>query len=388
MLIIGSVASGGGKPGTPTIGTATAGNGSSTVTFTAPSYVGKGGTVTYTATSSPGSITGTSTTSPITVSGLTNGTAYTFTVKATTSYGVSSDNSAASNSITPAANYSLYQTFNASGTFTMPNTATQVAFFIVAAGGGGGIGGTPPRNVRNERWNGGGPGGGGGAAGISIATQDVPLTPGANYSVVIGARANGGTISTPYNGGAGGNSSFGNFVMVEGGTGGRSNWGTSGGGGGAGGYTNTPGFNYNLSQSYNIKMLQGAAGGNNGAAGSSATGDNLSLALGGSLGTVNYATSGGGGGGSGGYNGSSVYGPSGGGNAGTGGGAGGTGGNQPSSQNGNGGDGLAGASVNSPGGGGGGSGGPGAPYNINIGNVGSSQTAGYSGAGQLVIYVK
>ena len=102
MPIIGNASSGGKKPGTPTIGTATAGDASVTVAYTAPSYTGKGGAVTYTATSSPGSLTGTGS-SPITVSGLSNGTAYTFTVKATTSYGVSSDNSSASNSVTPVA---------------------------------------------------------------------------------------------------------------------------------------------------------------------------------------------------------------------------------------------------------------------------------------------
>lgn len=91
-------------PGAPTIGTATdGGNGTSVnVAFTAPSWVGKGtGTVTYTATSSPGGFTGTATSSPVTVSGLTAGTAYTFTVRATTSYGVTGPSSAASNSVTP-----------------------------------------------------------------------------------------------------------------------------------------------------------------------------------------------------------------------------------------------------------------------------------------------
>lgn len=86
-------------PGAPTIGTATGGIGSATVTYTAPSNLGAG-TVTYTATSSPGGLTGTGA-SPITVSGLTNGTAYTFTVTASTPGGTSAP-SAASNSVTPA----------------------------------------------------------------------------------------------------------------------------------------------------------------------------------------------------------------------------------------------------------------------------------------------
>lgn len=105
MTLPGILASGGLAPGAPTIGTATdGGNGTSvSVAFTAPTWTGKGtGTVTYTATSSPGGLTGTSTSSPITVSGLTSGTAYTFTVRATTSYGVTGPASASSNSVTPA----------------------------------------------------------------------------------------------------------------------------------------------------------------------------------------------------------------------------------------------------------------------------------------------
>ena len=87
------------SPGAPTIGTATAGVNSATVTYTAPTDLGSG-TVTYTATSNPGSLTGTGA-SPITVSGLTNGTAYTFTVTAATPGGTGPA-SAASNSVTPA----------------------------------------------------------------------------------------------------------------------------------------------------------------------------------------------------------------------------------------------------------------------------------------------
>ena len=87
-------------PSAPTIGTATAGNAQATVTFTAPSDTGGGTITSYTATSTPGSITGSSATSPITVTGLNNGTAYTFKVKATNSFGTGVE-SAASNSVTP-----------------------------------------------------------------------------------------------------------------------------------------------------------------------------------------------------------------------------------------------------------------------------------------------
>jgi hypothetical protein len=68
------------------------------VAFTAPS----GSVTSYTVTSNPGSITATGSSSPIVVSGLSTGTAYTFTVTATNSYGTS-PSSAASTSVTPVA---------------------------------------------------------------------------------------------------------------------------------------------------------------------------------------------------------------------------------------------------------------------------------------------
>jgi hypothetical protein len=388
--ILGHIAAQGGKtPGSPTITSVTVGDGSVSVAFSEPAYKGKGN-VSYTVTSSPGGFTGTGSSSPITVSGLTNGTSYTFTITTTGASGVGSAASAASNSVAPVApGYTLYQTFNTSGTFTMPNTATQVAFFIVAGGSAGGVGGSSPRNVRFERHNGGGAGGGCGAAGVLMGGKDIPLTPGANYSVVIGSGAAGGTIYTPYAGGHGGNSSFGNFVSVDGGYGGGSTWAQGGGAAGNGGGGNTPGFIWNLANVYEYKTASGAAGGTSAQAGFSSTAETGSLALGGNLGTVNYTISGGGGGGSGGhYGNAAVYGPFNGGNAGAGGGAGGRGGNNPPSLNGNSGDGLAGSSATSPGCGGGGSGGPGSPANFNAGNTGGSAQAGSSTAGQLVIYVK
>ncbi|HJV77398.1 MAG TPA: fibronectin type III domain-containing protein [Paludibacter sp.] len=91
--------------GTPTIGTATAGDGQASVSFTAPVSTG-GEDVTYTVTSSPGNLTGTGATSPITVTGLSNGTTYTFTVTATNVAGTSTA-SAASNSVTPIATQTI-----------------------------------------------------------------------------------------------------------------------------------------------------------------------------------------------------------------------------------------------------------------------------------------
>ena len=86
-------------PQAPTIGTATAGNGTVSVAFTAGATGGSAITG-YTVTSSSGN-TGTGTSSPISVSD-TNGTARTYTVTATNANGTSVASSA-SNSATPAA---------------------------------------------------------------------------------------------------------------------------------------------------------------------------------------------------------------------------------------------------------------------------------------------
>jgi hypothetical protein len=88
------------NPDAPSIGTATGGNTSASVTFTAPSNVGGGAITGYIVVSTPSGITGTGTSSPVTVSGLSNGTAYTFKVYAVNAYGPSAVSSA-SNSVTP-----------------------------------------------------------------------------------------------------------------------------------------------------------------------------------------------------------------------------------------------------------------------------------------------
>jgi hypothetical protein len=88
-------------PAAPTVGTATPGNVSSSITFTSGSNGGSNITG-YTVTSSPGGFTGTGSSSPITVNGLTNGTSYTFKVTATNAIGTSSASNA-SNSVTPSA---------------------------------------------------------------------------------------------------------------------------------------------------------------------------------------------------------------------------------------------------------------------------------------------
>jgi endoglucanase len=87
-------------PGAPTIGTAISGNARATVNFTATANNGGSAIISYTATSSPGNFTTTGATSPLVVLGLTNGTAYTFTVKATNTIGTGVASSS-SNSVIP-----------------------------------------------------------------------------------------------------------------------------------------------------------------------------------------------------------------------------------------------------------------------------------------------
>jgi hypothetical protein len=92
-------------PDAPIIGTATATgiSGAVRVSFTAPAFDGNNGITSYTATASPGGRTATinqSGSGSITITGLTNGTAYTFTVRATNGIGQSAA-SAPSNAATP-----------------------------------------------------------------------------------------------------------------------------------------------------------------------------------------------------------------------------------------------------------------------------------------------
>lgn len=86
-------------PNAPTIGTATGGNASASVTFTAPSNVGGGAITSYVVLSSGGQ-TASGASSPITVTGLTNGSTYTFVVFAVNAYGMGPA-SAISNSVIP-----------------------------------------------------------------------------------------------------------------------------------------------------------------------------------------------------------------------------------------------------------------------------------------------
>jgi hypothetical protein len=121
-------------PGAPTIGTATAGNGQATVSFTAPTSTGGSAITSYTATCGSQSVSGAA--SPITVTGLSNGTSYTCTVTASNAVGISAP-SAASNSVTP------------SSTGTTTGTATFVALDTTTQGNWQGVYGSNGYNVIN-----------------------------------------------------------------------------------------------------------------------------------------------------------------------------------------------------------------------------------------------
>ncbi len=93
-------------PGAPTGVSATAGNASATVTFSAPASNGGSPITSYTVTSSPGGLTSSGLSTSQTVTGLTNGTSYTFTVTATNAVGTGPASSA-SNAVTPCVNNGL-----------------------------------------------------------------------------------------------------------------------------------------------------------------------------------------------------------------------------------------------------------------------------------------
>jgi hypothetical protein len=89
-------------PAAPTNVTAIAGNGQATVTFTAPGDNGGRSITGYEVTATPGGKVVTGTSSPIVITGLSNGTSYTFTVRAINIAG-SSEPSAPSNAVIPSA---------------------------------------------------------------------------------------------------------------------------------------------------------------------------------------------------------------------------------------------------------------------------------------------
>ena len=119
-------------PGAPTIGAATAGNASASIAFEAPKSNGGSAITGYTASCVTGTTTktGTGTGSPITVSSLTNGSAYSCTVKARNSAGSSVASSAVS--VTPM----TVPGAPTIGAATAGNASASIAFLAPGSTGG------------------------------------------------------------------------------------------------------------------------------------------------------------------------------------------------------------------------------------------------------------
>lgn len=168
---------------------------------------------------------------------------------------------------------STTETFNSSGTWTVPIGVTTVQVECEGAGGGGG-------------WSTSsfaGAGGGGGA----YAKSTLAVTPGDSYAITVGQKGNGAVPPSP-TAGTGGSSTFGaTLVVAAGGTGGSAG--------------NTPGTGGTTGASTGTTKTAGSAGSNpsgttGGAGGSGAA------PLGGAGGTAGTAGTAPGGGGGGGYN--------------------------------------------------------------------------------------
>jgi len=275
-------------PGAPTSVSGTVGNARSTVSFVAPTDNGGSTILSYTVISSPGNIKKSGSSSPITISGLTNGTAYTFTVKAHNIAGTSVASSASS-SVTPVA-------------------SVTVDYLVVAGGGSGGYS----------------DGYGGGAGGLRSTvtatggggTLETPLvlTLNTNYTVTVGAGATGRSNFGP--GTDGSNSVFSTITSTGGGGGGgsASPAGRNGGSGGGG----TPIGVGTANQGFNGADGGGGGAGTSGVTGTGNGGAGVAVAITGT--SVTYAGGGGGAGGTGGAGGGGSDGASGTANTGGGGG--------------------------------------------------------------------
>jgi len=116
--------------------------------------------------------------------------------------------------------------YTASGTFTVPAGVTKVMVEVFSGGGGAAAG-------CNSCLPGSYPEGGTGGGGGGYCRAMVTVTPGASMAVTVGAGGNGG-FGDGANGSAGGTSSFGGLVVVQGGAAGVHN-----SSGAAGGWTST-----------------------------------------------------------------------------------------------------------------------------------------------------
>ena len=296
-------------PDTPTINSVadTAAGGTVTINFSAPNNGGK--TITNYKYSTDGTnyieFSPAQTTSPLTVTGLTSFQSYNFRIKAVNANGDSAASSQSA-SVTPTSSFTISQTFNTSGTYTVPAGVGELALYVIGAGSSGAFSGGAGANTS------------GAAAGFAVVSS------GQNYSVTIGAanqgvssfgtllnsqgngNANGKISSTTGggNGGSGGSGNSspgqpgqagGNLVLSAGGLttiqygggggGGGHHWQARGGGGGGapygGGGGTGEGWEYDgwNRENYQVSGTPGAAGqagggggGGRGAGGSASNG--------------------------------------------------------------------------------------------------------------------
>ena len=244
-------------PQAPTIGTAsnTLSGGQVSLTFTAGATGGKSISnykystdgVNYTAFSPA------QTTSPLTISGLTNGTAYSFYLKAVNANGDSTASSA-SNSVTPTTFAATggtivtsggykYHTFTSNGTFQVTSASSAKNIELLCIAGGGGGGGASSAS------------GGGGAGGV-LYNSAISTSVG-SYSVTVGGGAAVQAANT--NGNNGSNSVYNGTYTAVGGGGGAGGSSNNGGGGGSGGGATG---NYGYSTGGAATSGQGFRGGN------------------------------------------------------------------------------------------------------------------------------
>lgn len=253
-------------------------------------------------------------TSPVVIDGLTNNVSYTFNVLAKNASGWSTP-SDPSDAVTPSVQGQQEYTTPGSYSWTAPTGVTSVSVVVVGGGGGG---------MWSSYNSGTGQYGGGGGGGALRYANNVSVTPGSSYTVVVGAKGDGAPSPTD-----GGQSYFNSTGTVQasggpkgstatqtsaatgsngdgGGSGGKGAYaafsgGGYGGGGGAAGYSGNGGdAQYNGGPGHQ----SGAGGGGGGGFGS---GGGVGLQGQGSNGGFSWSY---GNGGSGGSDGGNYYPPS------------------------------------------------------------------------------
>lgn len=202
-------------------------------------------------------------------------TTYNFTIRAKDAASNTSDRAFSFTALGP-----VTETFNSSGTFSVPTGVSAVEVLVIGAGGG----------VDANSYS-----GGGGAGGL-VYVPSHSVTPGGTISVTVGAGAAGQTSTnqaqntvfdtlTAYGGGDGGSAgSAGSPSQSSGGGGGGGSWGQSASSGGNSGPQGNPGGNGAMSTG---TYTTGGGGGGSAGAGQNASG---SSAGGGGVGTQNSIT--------------------------------------------------------------------------------------------------